>query len=92
MKVVAVLYPGGSAADNPDVLGCAENALGLREPLEEGEHELVSTTEREGEGLPQEPSSRKKHSTSGNLAESRSSCSPERTERDRQPFRQRTEG
>jgi formate dehydrogenase len=50
MKVVAVLNPGGSAADNPEVLGCAENALGLRESLEE-EHELVSTTEREGEAL-----------------------------------------
>jgi formate dehydrogenase len=51
MKVVAVLYPGGSAADNPEVLGCAENTLGLREPLEEEGHELVSTTEREGEAL-----------------------------------------
>jgi formate dehydrogenase len=51
MKVVAVLYPGGTAADNPEVLGCAENALGLREPLEEGGHELVSTTEREDEAL-----------------------------------------
>jgi formate dehydrogenase len=51
MKVVAVLYPGGDAADNPEVLGCAENALGLRETLEEHGHELVSTTEREGEGL-----------------------------------------
>jgi formate dehydrogenase len=51
MKVVAVLYPGGAAADNPEVLGCAENALGLRETLEEGGHELVSTTEREGDEL-----------------------------------------
>jgi formate dehydrogenase len=51
MKVVAVLYPGGSAADDPEVLGCAENALGLRETLEEAGHELVSTTEREGEEL-----------------------------------------
>jgi formate dehydrogenase len=51
MKVVAVLYPGGFAADNPEVLGCAENALGLRESLEEEGHELVSTTEREGEAL-----------------------------------------
>ena len=51
MKVVAVLYPGGKAADNPEVLGCAENALGLREFLEGGAHELVSTTEREGEDL-----------------------------------------
>lgn len=48
MKVVAVLYPGGEAADNLEVLGCAENALGLRELLEEGGHELVSTTDREG--------------------------------------------
>ena len=44
MKVVAVLYPGGPAADNPEVLGCAENALGLRESLEADGHELVSTT------------------------------------------------
>jgi formate dehydrogenase len=51
MKVVTVLYPGGSAAEDPEVLGCAENALGLRESLEEEGHELVSTTEREGEGL-----------------------------------------
>ncbi len=51
MKVVAVLYPGGDAADNPEVLGCAENALGLRGFLEDGGHELVSTTEREGEEL-----------------------------------------
>jgi formate dehydrogenase len=48
MKVVAVLYPGGETADNPEVLGCAENALGLREFLEEGGHELISTTDREG--------------------------------------------
>ena len=51
MKVVAVLYPGGSAAENPEVLGCAENALGLREPLEADGHELVSTMEREGDEL-----------------------------------------
>jgi hypothetical protein len=38
MKVVAVLYPGGSAADDPEVLGCAENALGLRKSLEEEGH------------------------------------------------------
>ncbi len=48
MKVVAVLYPGGEAADNPEVLGCAENPLGLRELLEEAGHELISTTDREG--------------------------------------------
>ena len=29
MKVVAVLYPGGAAAaETPELLGCAENALG----------------------------------------------------------------
>ena len=50
MKIVAVLYPGGAAADNPDLLGCAENALGLRESLGD-EHEIVSITEREGEEL-----------------------------------------
>lgn len=51
MKIVAVLYPGGSAADNPEVLGSAENALGLMEALEEGGHELVSTTDLEGDEL-----------------------------------------
>lgn len=51
MKIVAVLYPGGGAADNPDVLGCAENALGLREFLEGQGHELVSTPDREGGDL-----------------------------------------
>jgi formate dehydrogenase len=57
MKVVAVLYPGGSAADNQEVLGCAENALGLRESLEEEGHELVSTTER-GRGFARAPAGR----------------------------------
>jgi formate dehydrogenase len=50
LKIVAVLYPGGDAADDPEVLGCAENALGLRESLGD-DHEIVSTTEREGEEL-----------------------------------------
>ncbi len=50
MKIVAVLYPGGDAADNPEVLGSAENVLGLRDVLGD-EHELVSTTRREGEEL-----------------------------------------
>lgn len=47
MKVVAVLYPGGKAAsEHPEILGCAENALGLR-PLVEGRgHQLVATTDR----------------------------------------------
>ena len=46
MKIVAVLYPGGPAAkDTPELLGCAENALGLREELEAQGHELVSLSD-----------------------------------------------
>lgn len=46
MKVVAVLYPGGSAAEEtPELLGCAENALGLREMVEAKGHELVALTD-----------------------------------------------
>ena len=49
MKVVAVLYPGGQAAtENPALLGCAENALGLREMVETRGHELVALTDPEG--------------------------------------------
>jgi formate dehydrogenase len=47
MKVVAVLYPGGPSAKNPDLLGCAENALGLRPFLEKNGHELVALTNKE---------------------------------------------
>ena len=51
MKVVAVLYPGGAAAaETPELLGCAENALGLRDWLEGAGHELVATTDA-GAGL-----------------------------------------
>ncbi len=42
-KIVALLYPGGVAADNPEVLGSAEEVPGLRDYLGE-EHEPVSTT------------------------------------------------
>ena len=46
MKVVAVLYPGGPAAkETPELLGCAENALGLREMVEALGHELVALTD-----------------------------------------------
>ena len=46
MKVVAVLYPGGSAAkETPELLGCVENALGLREMVEARGHELVALTD-----------------------------------------------
>ena len=45
MKVVMVLYPGGDVAKKvPALLGCAENALGLRPWLEAAGHELVATT------------------------------------------------
>ena len=50
MKVVAVLYPGGpSAQSTPELLGCAENALGLREMVESRGHTLVATTDTEAE-------------------------------------------
>ena len=50
MKIVAVLYPGGPAAkENPALLGCAENALGLREMLESRGHELVALTDTQAE-------------------------------------------
>ena len=50
MKIVAVLYPGGSAAkENHELLGCAENALGLREMVEARGHELVALTDPESE-------------------------------------------
>jgi formate dehydrogenase len=48
MKIVAVLYPGGRHADDERLLGCAEQALGLRPMLEEAGHELVALTDREG--------------------------------------------
>ena len=54
MKVVAVLYPGGAAAaETPELLGCAENALELRDWLEGQGHELVATTDA-GAGLDKE--------------------------------------
>jgi formate dehydrogenase len=46
MKIVWVSYPGGAAANEvPELLGCAENALGLREFVRAAGHELVSTSE-----------------------------------------------
>ena len=50
MKIVAVLYPGGPAAiETPELLGCAENALGLREMVEARGHELVALTDTQRE-------------------------------------------
>jgi len=47
MKIVAVLYPGGPSASNPELLGCVENALGLRPFIEGKGHELVVLTNKE---------------------------------------------
>ena len=48
MKIVAVLYPGGpAAAETPELLGCVENALGLRHWVESQGHELVAISDTE---------------------------------------------
>ncbi len=49
VKVLLVLYSAGShAQDEPGLLGCIENELGLREILESQGHELVTTDDKEG--------------------------------------------
>jgi len=49
-KVVAVLYDGGSHADDePRLLGTTQNELGLRKWLEEQGHTLITTADKEGE-------------------------------------------
>lgn len=45
MKVLAVLYPGGTEMENKEILGCAENGLGLREWLQSQDHEFVSISD-----------------------------------------------
>lgn len=45
LKVVMVLYPGGAARDNPALLGCAEQALGLRPFVEGRGHRLVAMSD-----------------------------------------------
>ena len=46
MKIVWVAYPGGPAAKEvPALLGCAENALGLKEFVRSHGHELLATSE-----------------------------------------------
>jgi formate dehydrogenase len=50
MKIVSVLYPGGAVAkEHPELLGAAENALGLRPFLESAGHELLSLSDKEAE-------------------------------------------
>ena len=44
-KVVCALYPGGYAGqNNPNILGCVENELGLRKYIEDLGHTLVVTS------------------------------------------------
>ncbi len=54
MKIVMSLYPAPEGGASPELLGCAENALGLREWLEGEGHQVVSTSDREGEDLARE--------------------------------------
>jgi formate dehydrogenase len=50
MKIVAVLYPGGEIArKTPELLGCAENALGLTDFLKSKGHEFIVLTDKEAE-------------------------------------------
>ncbi|KAB8416330.1 hypothetical protein FH972_024850 [Carpinus fangiana] len=50
-KVLLVLYDAGKhAEDQPRLLGCTENELGIRKWLEDQGHELVTTSDKEGEG------------------------------------------
>ncbi|KAL9080259.1 MAG: hypothetical protein Q9159_007631 [Coniocarpon cinnabarinum] len=48
-KVLLVLYDAGShARDEPKLLGCTENELGIRQWIESQGHELVTTSDKEG--------------------------------------------
>lgn len=50
IKVLCALYEGGPAGRaNPKILGCVENELGLREFLEARGHELIVTSDKDGE-------------------------------------------
>ncbi|KAG0623870.1 hypothetical protein M758_3G207700 [Ceratodon purpureus] len=49
MKVVGVFYKAHEYAKDPKFLGCAENALGLREFLESKGHTYIVTDDKEGD-------------------------------------------
>ncbi|KAF5092978.1 hypothetical protein D0Z03_002608 [Geotrichum reessii] len=50
MKIILVLYSAGShAKDEPKLLGTTENELGLRKWIESRGHELVTTSDKDGE-------------------------------------------
>ncbi|CAM6098520.1 unnamed protein product [Calypogeia fissa] len=48
LKIVGVLYKAGEYAKNPRFLGCAENALGLRDWLEGLGHKFIVTDDKDG--------------------------------------------
>lgn len=49
VKILLVLYSAGShAADEPKLLGCTENELGLRSWLESQGHQLITTNKKDG--------------------------------------------
>ncbi|KAF8603542.1 NAD-dependent formate dehydrogenase [Ceratobasidium sp. AG-I] len=49
MKVLAILYDGGKAAqEEPRLLGTTENKLGIADWLKERGHELIVTSDKEG--------------------------------------------
>src|SRR4051794_20249100 len=54
LEGVVSLYPAPEGVASEQLLGCAENALGLRDWLEGEGHELVSTSAREGDELTRE--------------------------------------
>lgn len=48
-KIVGVFYKANEyASANPNFLGCAENALGIREWLESKGHQYIVTDDKEG--------------------------------------------
>lgn len=49
MKIVGVFYRAFQYAKDPKFLGCAENALGLREFLESKGHTYIVTDDKDGD-------------------------------------------
>lgn len=48
-KIVGVFYKANEYAEmNPNFVGCAENALGIREWLESKGHQYIVTPDKEG--------------------------------------------
>jgi formate dehydrogenase len=48
-KIVGVFYKGGEyAAQNPNFVGCVENALGIRSWLESQGHQYIVTHDKDG--------------------------------------------